>query len=197
MDNLPILPLPESQPASVKPVALWRVVWEVVETAILAALLFVIINAVSARIRVDGSSMEPTFHDGEYVLINRLAYTWGQISRGDVVIFYLADRPKRDYIKRVIGLPGDYIEVSGRQVRVNGELLNEPYIAAAPTYTGVWTVPEGAIFVFGDNRNNSTDSHNWGAIPTEDIVGRAIVIYWPPIHWDVIESVILTGNWIR
>jgi signal peptidase I len=189
MNNSLDLPPTDPTMTAEKPFSLWRLAGEVIETVVLAVVLFVGINVATARIRVDGSSMEPTFYDGEYVLVNRLAYRLGSLSRGDVVIFYLPDQPKRDYIKRVIGLPGDRVEVSGREVRVNGELIQEDYIAASPTYTGVWTVPEGSAFVLGDNRNNSTDSHNWGAIPIRDIMGRAILIYWPPAHWDIIESV--------
>jgi len=84
-----------------------------------------------------------------------------------------------DYIKRVIGLPGDEVRIEGGMVYVNGSLLDEPYIAAPPSYPGVWAVPEDSFFVLGDNRNQSSDSHSWGFVPLENIVGKALVVYWP------------------
>lgn len=157
------------------------------ETILLAVVLFIGINYVSARIRVDGSSMEPTLSDREFVLVNRVAYWLGKPAQGDVVIFALPDAPDKEYIKRVIGVPGDRIVISGRQVTVNGESLDEPYIAADPTYTGSWTVPEGSLFVLGDNRNNSTDSHVWGPVSQAHVVGKALLIYWPPEKWNVVQ----------
>ncbi|MFZ6028127.1 MAG: signal peptidase I [Chloroflexota bacterium] len=157
------------------------------ETILLAVVLFIGINYISARIRVDGSSMEPTLSDREFVLVNRLVYQIGEPARGDVVVFALPDNPDKEYIKRVIGVPGDRIVIGGREVTVNGDVLQEPYIADDPTYTGSWTVPEGSLFVLGDNRNNSTDSHVWGPVSQEHVVGKAILIYWPPEKWQVVH----------
>jgi signal peptidase I len=160
---------------------------DVLETLILAVILFVAINAISARIRVDGSSMEPTLHGGEYVLVNKLSYRLGQPDYGDVIVFYYPRDPQQEYIKRVIGLPGDRVDIHDGSVFVNGQLLNEPYIAAAPIYPGTWLVPDNSLFVLGDNRNNSSDSHSWGAVPFDYVVGKAVLAYWPPPAWGMIE----------
>jgi signal peptidase I len=95
--------------------------------------------------------------------------------------------PDQELIKRVIGLPGDSIYIQNRNVSVNGMILVEPYIAEAPVYSGQWEVPEGYLFVLGDNRNDSSDSHSWGLLPVENVVGKAVLIYWPPPMWNVIE----------
>jgi signal peptidase I len=153
--------------------------FDLLETLLLAIVLFIGINTVSARIRVDGSSMEPTLVDKEFVLVNRMAYQIGDVTYGDVVVFSLPNDPDKEYVKRVIGLPGDRVEVDNLEVRVNGRALTEDYIAARPMYTGAWDVPEGSLFVLGDNRNNSTDSHVWGPVSMEHLVGKAILIYWP------------------
>ena len=164
-----------------------RLVLDIVETLALAALLFVGINAISARVRVDGFSMRPTLEDGEFVLVNRLAYRLGDFERGDIIVFHFPMDPDQELIKRVIGLPGDTIFIQHRNVSVNGQILVEPYIAEAPVYEGNWQVPEDYLFVLGDNRNDSSDSHSWGLLPVDKVVGKAILIYWPPPMWDVIE----------
>ena len=176
---------PESvteQPANWKRIAL-----DILETIVLAAVLYFGINAVSARVRVDGFSMNPTLQDGEYILVNKLAYKTGEPVRGDIVVFMFPMNPQEDLIKRVIGLPGESISVHGGIVTINGAVLNEPYIAAAPNYDGEWTVPEGQLFVLGDNRNDSRDSHQWGLLPIENVIGRAVLIYWPPQEWLLIN----------
>lgn len=160
---------------------------DLIETIALALVLFLIINTVSARVRVDGFSMVPTLQDGEFVLVNRVAYRMGQPARGDIIVFRSTVEPKLDLIKRVIGLPGDRVHVENGSVSVNGATLEEPYIAAAPLYSGDWTVPVGSLFVLGDNRNDSSDSHAWGFLPEENIIGKALVIYWPPKEWKAID----------
>lgn len=152
---------------------------DILETLLLSAALFLVINALSARVRVDGFSMLPTLHDGEFVLVNRLAYRFDSPQRGDIVVFHYPPDPRQDLIKRVIGLPGDTVSVQGGIVLVNNEPLSEPYIAQSPLYAGTWVVPEGHLFVLGDNRNDSSDSHSWGMLPFENIVGKAVLIYWP------------------
>ncbi|MDZ4158891.1 MAG: signal peptidase I, partial [Anaerolineaceae bacterium] len=138
-----------------------------------------LIDSVVARVRVENISMEQTLQPGEFVLVNKLAYRIGEIQRGDIIVFHFPPNPQEDYIKRVIGLPGDDITVQDGKVILNGQPINEPYITAAPGYSGSWGVPEGSIFVLGDNRNQSSDSHTWGFVPRENIVGRAMFIYWP------------------
>jgi signal peptidase I len=164
----------------------WRFLLDIVETVVLSAVLFIGINAVSARIRVDGFSMEPTLHNGEFVIVNKLAYKLGEPKHGDVIVFRYPRDPDQEYIKRIIGLPGDRIRIINGEVYVNDELIDEPYIAAAPRYQSEWRVPEGSLFVLGDNRNNSSDSHNWGPVPMEYVIGKALFVYWPPESWGLI-----------
>jgi signal peptidase I len=182
-------PEPQLQPDAEKDQAgnLKRFVLDILETLILAVVLYFGINAVSVRVRVDGFSMNPTLQDGEYILVNRLAYKIGNPVRGDIVVFSFPMDLKQDLIKRVIGLPGESISVQDGRVMINGVPLEEPYIAAPPIYNDTWVVPEGQLFVLGDNRNESKDSHEWGFLPLENVVGRAILIYWPPPQWQVIN----------
>ncbi len=165
----------------------FRFIVDVLETILLSVFLFLAINAVSARIRVDGYSMEPTLQSGEFVIVNKLTYLLDNPSRGDIVVFHFPRNPDQEYIKRIIGLPGDNISVADGIVSVNDVALDETYIKASPSYVGSWTVPEQSLFVLGDNRNNSSDSHNWGWVPLDLVVGKAVFIYWPPTEWGFIE----------
>jgi signal peptidase I len=160
---------------------------DVLETVVISVLLFLAINALSARIRVDGSSMVPTFQDGEFVIVEKVSYRFSDPRRGDVVVFHFPRDPEQEYIKRVIGLPGDQVSIRQEKVYLNGELLNEPYIAAAPRYELEFQVPEGELFVLGDNRNNSSDSHDWGTVPLDFVVGKAVFVYWPLTEAGVIQ----------
>ena len=164
-----------------------RFIIDVLETILLSLLLFLAINAVSARIRVDGFSMEPTLHSGEYVIVNKVTYYLDDPERGDIVVFHFPRQPDQEYIKRIIGLPGDQVRIDDSFVYVNDRMLDEPYINADPAYDGSWTVPDGQFFVLGDNRNNSSDSHNWGFVPVELVIGKAVFVYWPPTQWGIIE----------
>ena len=166
-----------------------RILVDLLETVVLAFVLFLIINAVSARVRVDGLSMLPTLQDGEFVLVNRLAYEFGEPARGDIVVFRSTTQLDLDLIKRIIGIPGDAVRVADGQVLINGIALNEPYINAQPRYSGDWTVPQGYLFVLGDNRNDSSDSHARGLLPVKNVIGKAILIYWPPPEWGMIDHV--------
>ena len=166
---------------------LLRFIIDLFETLLLSAILFLGINAVTARIRVDGMSMQPSLLNGEFVLVNRLAYKFGQPQLGDIIVFHLPSDPDLEYIKRVIGTPGDVVEIKGRKVYVNGERLDEPYIAEKTLYEVRWEVPRGAVFVLGDNRNNSSDSHNWGPVPLDNVVGKAIFVYWPVSRWEWLD----------
>jgi len=172
-----------------KPTDWKRVALDILETLILAVVLYFGINAVSVRVRVDGYSMTPTLQNGEYILVNKLAYKVGTPARGDIVVFVYPANPQEDLIKRVIGLPGERIAIHNGKVTVNDVPLNEPYIAAAPLYDGEWVVTEGQLFVLGDNRNESKDSHQWGLLPLENVVGKAVLIYWPPPEWQIINHV--------
>lgn len=172
---------------------LLRFVLDILETLFLAAVLFAVINFISARIQVDGTSMEPTLHTGEYILVDKLAYKFGSPAYRDVIVFHPPSDLKQDYIKRIIGLPNDRVRVSSGQVYVNERLQEESYIAAAPAYKVEMNVPPGSVFVLGDNRNNSQDSHNWGPVPITNIIGKARLVYWPPRLWGWIGEDRLPG----
>ena len=154
----------------------WR---DLIETVLMAVVLFLLLNAVTSRVRVYNISMQPTLYEGNLLVVNKFAYKLGTPKRGDIVIFHYQGTPTEDYIKRVIGLPGDTVNISNGVVQVNGQTLTEPYIAALPKYTGTWMVPEGELFVLGDNRNLSSDSHDWGFVKQEWVVGKAVLVYWP------------------
>ena len=200
-ENIP-QPIPEVAPVNK---GFKNFVREILETLGLAVLLFLVINIISARVRVDGFSMRPTLQDGEFVLINRLAYQLGSFQRGDIIVFRPPMYPEadffrsllglpnisndyEDYIKRIIALPGDSVKIANGTVQINGTPIGEPYIAAAPAYSGEWTVPADNLFVLGDNRNNSADSHAWGFLPEKNVLGKALVIYWPVTDWKVLKS---------
>ncbi len=157
---------------------------DTLETLLLAVILFVVINTLTGRYQVHGQSMEPSLHDGQYVIASKVAYWFHPPERGDVVVL---DPPRSSssvpYIKRIIGLPGDIVEIKDNRVWVNGIALNEPYINAPPRYSGNWVVDEDEYFVLGDNRNNSSDSHSWGLLPADRIIGKAFFSYWPPECW--------------
>ena len=183
----------EPQSPTQAPTEWKRFLLDLLETVGLALILFVIINSVSARVRVDGSSMLPTLHDGEFVLVNKLAYRLGTPTRGDIIVFRSTTETDLDLIKRIIGVPGDHISVGDGHVSVNGKALDESYINEAPNYSGSWEVPAGSLFVLGDNRNDSSDSHMWGFLPEKNIIGKALLIYWPPPKWAMINHVPLAA----
>lgn len=157
-----------------------RFLIETLQTIALALFLFLIINSVSARIRVDGNSMQPSFQDGNYVIVNKLAYRDGGLERGDVVVFPFPLNREEDFIKRVIGLPGDRVMVIRGDVFINGQRIQEDYLLAEPRGDmEELIVPQGTIFVMGDNRNDSSDSRVWGPLSIDEIIGKAIFRYWP------------------
>jgi signal peptidase I len=167
----------------------WRFLLDLLQTLVLSVALFLGINAITARVLVEGFSMRPTLDDQQYVLVNKIAYRSTLPEYGDIIVFHFPVDPGQDFIKRVIGLPGDEVIIRDGTVILNGYSLNEPYIAAPPAYIGQWTVPPGELFVLGDNRNNSSDSHSWGPVPLENVVGKAIFVYWPPPSWHIIEHI--------
>jgi signal peptidase I len=181
---------PEPSPPMDYSAGLRRFVKELFETLLIAALLFAAINGISSRIRVKSISMQPTLYEKDFVLVNKLAYQLGMPSRGDVIVFkYPLDPESEPYIKRIIGLPGDHIDINGGTVIVNGEPLREPYTKAPPNYIGSWDVPIGSLFVLGDNRNNSSDSHQWGMVPIENVLGKALFVYYPVDHWQLLNPI--------
>jgi signal peptidase I len=108
-------------------------------------------------------------------------------------VFVFPINPEEDLIKRIIGIPGDSITIQDGVLTVNGVVVQEPYINAPPAYNGTWQVPEGELFVLGDNRNDSRDSHQWGLLPIGNVIGRAVLIYWPPEDWQVINHLDQAG----
>lgn len=186
---------PEPQAVSPASPGVFRTFIDILETVVLSIVLFVVINLVSSRIRVESISMQPTLYAGNFVLVNKLAYRIGEPSRGDVIVFkYPPDPGQTPYIKRVIGLPGDVIEINGGTVKVNGQALIEPYLMSNTSRGGEWTVPEGNLFVMGDNRNNSSDSRSWGFVPLENVLGKAEVVYWPPEKWTMLSTTIAVAG---
>jgi signal peptidase I len=159
---------------------------EVLETALLTAIIFLVLNTTTGRFQVRGSSMEPTLYDGQYMLISKVTYWIHPPERGDVIVFHPPNDPGDDYIKRIVGLPGERVEIQNGHVSVDGVLLQEPYIANPGSYAGVWELGDRDYFVLGDNRRNSSDSHTWGMFPEENIVGKAWLCYWPPERWDLV-----------
>lgn len=197
----------------------WLVtVREVAETLLLAALIFLAVRASFQNFRVEGHSMDPSLADGEYLIVNKLTYAqidlsfldplpffdagdapvhylWGSPDRGDVIVFRAPLSPNRDFIKRIVGLPGDTVEVqegTGKVV-VNGQQLDEAYIQGTTgcAQSCTWTIPDAGsdesrqqcgsdrcYFVLGDNRQNSSDSRQGWLVPQENIVGKALITYW-------------------
>lgn len=177
---------------------------ELIETVILALLIFLGLQFSIQNFRVEGSSMQPTLEEGQYVLVNKLVYLrlapqglssllpfvnsdreevifpFSAPSLGDVIIFHFPRDPSRDFVKRVIGVPGDVVEIKQGRVFLNGEEIDEPYVthpdrgSMAPR-----SIPENSFFVLGDNRRASNDSRDWGTVPAENIIGKAWVSYWP------------------
>lgn len=160
---------------------------DVLETLVLTLVIFLIVNTLTGRFQVRGSSMEPSLYDGQYVLVSKLSYRLGEPQRGDVIVFLPPNGAEDDYIKRIIGLPGERVEIHDGAVWINGARLEEPYTSAPLPYSGSWVVGPGEYFVLGDNRPNSNDSHSWGMLPAENIVGRAWLCYWPPERWGPIQ----------
>jgi signal peptidase I len=165
-----------------------RTVIDILETVLLSVVLFLGINAVSSRIRVESISMQPTLYAGNFVFVNKLSYVLGEPTRGDIIVFRYPPAPDQvPYIKRVIGLPGEVVRVTSGRVYINDQLLAESYLTTATHQDGSWQVPPGHLFVMGDNRNNSSDSRSWGTVPLENVIGKAVVVYWPPERWGVLS----------
>ncbi len=196
----------ESLPTSTA-ASLGRGLWEIVQILVLALLMVMVIRNFIHNYRIDGVSMEPNFHDRQFLIVNRFAYcpgihieipvvntslfdkTWctGTPNRGDVVIFRYPRDPSRDFIKRVIGLPGETVEVIAGQVYINGKLMPEPFGPNPGSYNAPpITVGPDEVYVMGDNRNNSSDSHLWGPLKLNLIIGKALISYWPPQDWSIV-----------
>jgi signal peptidase I len=167
---------------------------EILATLLIALLIFLGVQATLESRIVDGLSMEPTLYTEQRVLIIKASYWFGDPQRGDVIVFDSPVDPSRTLIKRVIALPGEGVEIKDGQVYItdiNGHTfpLDEPYINEEPNYTyGPQVMAEDEYFVLGDNRNHSTDSHSWGMLPDENIIGEAVLRYWPLSEWHLISG---------
>jgi signal peptidase I len=156
------------------------------ETVLLAVVIFLALNTATGRFQVRGASMLPTLQNGQYLVISKLTYWIHPPQRGDIIVFHPPTNPGEDYIKRVVGLSGEQVEIRAGEVAIDGQPLDEPYVNNPGTYSGSWTLGEGEYFVLGDNRRNSSDSHTFGVISGETVVGKAWVSYWPPESWSVV-----------
>jgi signal peptidase I len=160
----------------------FRFMREVLETIILTVLMFLVIRFAVQNYRIDGVSMQPTLHNNEFILVDKASYYFHPPNRGDIIVFKWPLDTNQDFIKRVIGVPGDRVQVTASgQVIVDGHALQEPYTAPAPDPyqpTSI-TLKANQYFVMGDNRGDSSDSRIWGPVPTQDIIGRAVLVYWP------------------
>jgi signal peptidase I len=172
--------------------------WEWTKAFLIALALVVIIrHFLFETYIVDGPSMRPNFDSGERLIVNKILYDFRDPKRGEVIVFHATE--EKDFIKRIIALPGETIKVDKDEVYINGQLLDEPYIQEevekmkkeGKTYNDLsmpeMTVPEGAVFVMGDNRSDSTDSRMIGPIPYDQIVGRADIVLWPPKRIQIVH----------
>ena len=157
---------------------------ELAETIVLTLLIFLIMRALVQNYRIEGYSMEPNLHQQQYLIVNKVAYYLGSPARGDIIVFEYPNGPETDYIKRVIGIPGDTVECRPNEILVNGVVIDEPYNPHPWTYTCLpQTLGEDEYFVLGDNRSQSSDSHKWGAVERKFIIGKAWISYWPIESW--------------
>ena len=162
---------------------------DILITLILALVIFFLLQFTVQNFIVIGSSMQPNFQEGERVVANKVAYKLHEPERGDVIVFHPPGNQQEDYIKRVIALPSETIEVKDGVVYVDGLPLDEPYIKQPPSYTyTVATVPDNEYFVLGDNRNNSNDSHNGWTVPQQNIMGKVWLTVWPPDEWGAVPN---------
>ena len=186
------------EPVSVKRKSVWR---EYLEAAVIAIILALFIRTfVVQAFKIPSGSMEPTLLVGDHILVSKFIYgvkipftrttliPVKEPGRDDVIVFIYPVEPDKDFIKRVIGLPGDRIEKSGQRIYINGTLYEDRfgvYTAGQgePSRPRAWQVPEGHVFVMGDNRDHSYDSRFWGFVPVSSIKGKAFIIYWSWPHW--------------
>lgn len=176
---------------------------DIIETVVVALAIFVIAYLFLLQPhQVKGNSMYPNYHDGEFLLTDKISYRLREPKRGEVVIFRAPGREEVDFIKRIVGLPGERLKIENGRLVVNGEVLAETYLPEdSLTITGSYfdegeeiILPDNAYFVFGDNRSHSSDSREWGPVPAENIVGRAWLRYWPLTKFGLIENPELEGS---
>ncbi|HAV10777.1 MAG TPA: signal peptidase I [Dehalococcoidia bacterium] len=163
---------------------------DIIVTVIIAIVIFTILQISIGGFKVYGQCMAPNVQHNDYLMLNKIAYYFGEPMRGDVIVFQSPREPQTNLLKRIIGLPGESIEIANGNVYINGIMLNEPYIMEQPRYTyPKEIVPENRYFVLGDNRNNSADSHTGFTVPKENIIGKAWFNYWPPPEWGLVKHI--------
>ena len=158
-----------------------HIVKELLESIIPAILIAIVLNLFIVQpTKVRGESMEPTLHTNEYLLVEKISYRLHEPRRGDVVVFKYPRDEQENFIKRVIAVPGDTVEIDSGRVSINGQPIVEPYLLQLPRESMPATlIPEGKLFVLGDNRLNSNDSRTFGMVSMGEVVGRAWLRYWP------------------
>jgi signal peptidase I len=164
------------------------IVREFVETIVITLLIYALIRTfLFENYRIVGHSMDPTLEDGQFLVVNKLGYRLHDPERGDIIVLRDPRSDDLKLIKRVIGLPGEVVEIKDGQVMIDNHALDETYISFQSNYSREpLLIPEGEYFVLGDNRNNSSDSHSWGPFPRNRVVGKAWISYWPPRLWGII-----------
>ena len=165
-----------------QPAVGWLLMRELVETVVLSLIIFLLIRQVVQNYRIESHSMEPNFYEGQFILVNKLAYRFGAPARGDVIVFHNPGNPDEDYIKRVIALPGDTLEIRDQRIYINGQAQDEPYpqnVLRPDTYFGPELIQPDHLFVMGDNRPNSRDSRNFGQLSEDLIIGKTWVRVFP------------------
>jgi signal peptidase I len=166
----------------------WALLLETLQTIVLAGLFYLAISLATARVVVDGPSMRPTLISGEWIVVSRLTYKLGSPRRGDVIVFLPPTNAQTDdLIKRVIGLPGETVEIRAGSVWIDGVALNESYAVGPTSSDNRWQLGADQLFVMGDNRQLSLDSRSFGPIFLRNVVGKAWIIYWPPKEWGPLE----------
>lgn len=184
-----VLPIEEEEDAN-EPSVGWVILRELTETIVLSLIIFLLMRQVVQNYRIESHSMEPNFTEGQFILVNKLAYVLGQPERGDVLVFHNPGNHDEDYIKRIIGLPGDSLSIHDQHVYINDQLLDEPYIQnliRPGEQVGPLTIEPDHLFVMGDNRPNSSDSRRFGQLSEELVVGQAWLRVWPFDKWGLIH----------
>lgn len=188
----------EQQPIPRPTLRQFSILREAVDLIILIGAIYALVNLSTVRFVVQGPSMEPTFEDSQFLIVSRVNYLLGQPQRGDIVVFHYPDDPDEDYIKRVIGLPNETVEIRNTQVYIDGDRLREPYInePCSPSQCTDSRVELGSneYYVMGDNRNRSRDSREFGPVDHEYLVGEVLIRYWPPPDWGVVSRIEYPAN---